>query len=83
MAGCAIGSTVDQRLKERDPMTPNLLKFYIDGAFVDPVEPRTIDVVDPSTEEAFATVALGSEADVDRAVAAARAAFETFALTSR
>lgn len=58
------------------------LQFYIDGQWVDPVEPRTIDVIDPSTEDAFAKIALGSKADVDKAVAAARRAFETFAFTT-
>ncbi|CAO3428911.1 aldehyde dehydrogenase family protein [Azospirillum doebereinerae] len=61
----------------------NNLKFYIDGAWVDPAEPATIDVIDPSTEEVFATIARGGEADVDRAVAAARAAFPAFAATTR
>ena len=51
------------------------LKFYIDGAWVDPVEPATIDVVNPATEKPFTQVSAGSAADVDRAVAAARKAF--------
>jgi aldehyde dehydrogenase (NAD+) len=59
------------------------LKFYIDGQWVDPVTPKTEDVINPSTEEAFARVALGSKADVDKAVAAARRAFETFSRTTR
>ncbi|MDX7952845.1 aldehyde dehydrogenase family protein [Lichenihabitans sp. Uapishka_5] len=58
------------------------LQFYIDGAWVDPVEAKTLDVIDPSTEEAFAQVSLGSAADVDRAVAAARAAFPRFSRTA-
>ena len=45
-------------------------KFYINGKWVDPVTPRTLEVLDPSTEEACATISLGSEADVDLAVAA-------------
>ncbi len=53
----------------------NNLKFYIDGAWVDPVEPRAFDVTNPSTEESVAQISLGSAADVDRAVKAARAAF--------
>jgi aldehyde dehydrogenase (NAD+) len=57
--------------------------FYIDGAWVEPVEPRFLDVVDPSTEEPFATIALGSPRDVDCAVAAARRAFPAYAATSR
>jgi aldehyde dehydrogenase (NAD+) len=58
-------------------------QFYIDGAWVDPIEPRMIDVIDPSTEEPFARIALGSAADVDRAVAAARRAFASYSQTSR
>jgi aldehyde dehydrogenase (NAD+) len=59
------------------------LKFYIDGEWVDPATPRTHEVIDPSTEEPVARVSLGSATDVDRAVAAARRAFETFSRTSR
>ena len=58
------------------------LKFYIDGAWVDPVAPSCVGVVNPATEEVFAQVSLGSAADVDRAVAAARRAFATYAATS-
>ncbi len=54
------------------------LKFYIDGAWVDPVEPATIDVINPATEQAFARISAGSAADVDRAVAAARRAFDEY-----
>jgi len=59
------------------------LQFYIDGKWVDPVTPKTIDVINPSNEEAFARVSLGSKADVDKAVAAARKAFETWSKTTR
>ncbi len=58
-------------------------EFYIDGAWVAPAERKMIDVIDPSTEEAFAQVALGSAADVDRAVRAARRAFPGYAATAR
>jgi aldehyde dehydrogenase (NAD+) len=61
----------------------NQLKFYIDGAWVDPVEPRSVDVVNPATEAPIARVSLGGAADVDRAVGAARRAFERFSRTSR
>jgi aldehyde dehydrogenase (NAD+) len=53
-------------------------KFYIDGEWVDPAQPRDFAVVNPATEEAIATISLGSAADVDRAVAAAARAFESF-----
>ena len=59
------------------------LKFYIGGEWIDPAEPRTIDVVNPATEEVCGRVAAGSAADVDRAVAAAKTAFRTWRKTSR
>jgi aldehyde dehydrogenase (NAD+) len=58
------------------------LQFYIDGAWVNPTTPSVLDVIDPSTETAFAQISLGSRADVDRAVSAARRAFGTFGFTS-
>ncbi|HWD26576.1 MAG TPA: aldehyde dehydrogenase family protein [Rhizomicrobium sp.] len=58
------------------------LQFYIDGKWVDPVTPKTIDVINPANEEAFARISLGSKADVDKAVAAARKAFESFSRTT-
>jgi aldehyde dehydrogenase (NAD+) len=59
------------------------LKFYIDGAWVDPATPHTIDVINPATEEAYVKISSGSAADVDRAVAAARKAFPKWTLSSR
>lgn len=61
----------------------NAKKFYIDGAWVDPVVPATIDVIDPSTEQVFATISAGSKADADKAVAAAKAAFASFSQTTK
>jgi aldehyde dehydrogenase (NAD+) len=58
-------------------------EHYVNGAWVAPLEPRLFDVIDPSTEEAFTQIALGGPADVDRAVAAARAAFPAFARFTR
>jgi aldehyde dehydrogenase (NAD+) len=58
------------------------LKFYIDGAWVDPAVPSMLGVINPATEEVFAKVSLGSKRDVDRAVAAARSAFATYSETS-
>ena len=54
------------------------LKFYIDGQWVDPVEPATIDVINPATEQPFTSISAGSPADVDRAVEAARRAFAEY-----
>jgi aldehyde dehydrogenase (NAD+) len=59
------------------------LKFYIDGKWVDPVTPKTLEVINPANEEAYARISLGSKADVDKAVAAARRAFETFSRTTK
>src|SRR5260370_32511675 len=61
----------------------NRMQFYIDGAWVDPVVKKSTPVVNPATEEALYDVALGSKAGVDKAVIAARRAFETFSQTSR
>jgi len=58
------------------------LKFYIDGEWVDPVTPATLDVINPTTEEPFATISMGSAADVDKAVAAAKTAFESYSKTT-
>lgn len=63
-------------------MTMNTLQFYIDGAWVDPVAPRNLEVVNPATEESFARISLGSPEDVERAVRAARRAFPAYAATS-
>ncbi|RLL63873.1 aldehyde dehydrogenase family protein [Paenirhodobacter hankyongi] len=56
-------------------------KFFIDGAWVDPVSPAEIEVIDPATETAYAVISAGTAADVERAVAAARAAFPAWSAT--
>jgi aldehyde dehydrogenase (NAD+) len=61
----------------------NAQKFYIDGAWVDPLTSGTLEVINPATEKPVATIALGGAEDVDRAVAAARRAFESFSRTTR
>jgi len=58
------------------------LQFYIDGRWVDPVQAQTLDVINPASEEPMGRIAMGSAADVDQAVAAAQAAFESFSQTS-
>jgi len=58
------------------------LKFYIDGAWVDPAAPSTLGIVNPATEEIFAQISLGSRSDVNRAVKAARRAFAIYSVTS-
>ncbi|HXM13968.1 MAG TPA: aldehyde dehydrogenase family protein [Candidatus Eremiobacteraceae bacterium] len=57
-------------------------QFYIDGKWVAPTQPRDFPVINPATEEQIATISLGSAADVDTAVAAAKRAFETFSETT-
>ena len=59
------------------------LQFYIDGQWVDPVEPKTLDVINPATEKVAGKISLGSAADVDKAVQAAKKAFVTWSQTSR
>jgi len=58
-------------------------QFYINGAWVDPVAANDFDVINPATEEVCAQISMGGEEDVNRAVAAAKAAFESFSRTSR
>ena len=58
-------------------------QFYINGEWVDPVEELNIcEVLNPANEEVIGKVAMGSAADVDRAVIAARDAFDTYSQTS-
>ncbi len=59
------------------------LKFYIDGQWVDPFQPTRHVVINPATEKPAGEIALGTEADVDRAVSAARRAFDSYSRTSR
>ena len=61
----------------------NYLKFYIDGKWVEPSTSRTLDVINPATEGVAGKIALGAQADLDRAVAAAQKAFKTWSLTTR
>ena len=55
--------------------------LYIDGRWTDPIDPRELELIDPTREEPFARVALGSAADAYLAVAAAQGAFESFSST--
>ena len=58
-------------------------KFYIDGAWVDPVAPNDHAVINPATEAVAGHISLGGAEDVDRAVKAARKAFASYSLFSR
>src|SRR5208283_888612 len=57
-------------------------QFYIDGKWIGPTRPHDFQVINPATEEPFATISLGSVADVDNAVAAAKRAFESYSETT-
>jgi len=59
------------------------LKFYIDGEWVDPIQLKTLDVDNPTTEQVSGKIALGSAEDVDKAVKAARKAFATWSVSTR
>ena len=57
--------------------------FYINGSWVEPELSNDFDVIDPSTEEACAVISLGSHADTNKAVSAARASFESWMFTPK
>lgn len=59
------------------------LRHYIDGAWIDSEGGKRLEVINPATEKPVSEITLGSEADVDKAVAAARRAFESFSQTTR
>ncbi|MDG2176882.1 MAG: aldehyde dehydrogenase family protein [Gammaproteobacteria bacterium] len=59
------------------------MQFYINGEWTDPASPRSLDVIDPATEEVAGQISLGSDADVDKAVTAAATAFKTWSITSK
>jgi aldehyde dehydrogenase (NAD+) len=56
-------------------------QFYIDGVWVDPVEPKEFKVINPATETVAGVISMGGAKDVDRAVAAARRAFDSYSRT--
>ncbi|MEM7747505.1 MAG: aldehyde dehydrogenase family protein [Pseudomonadota bacterium] len=64
-------------------MTDRASQFFINGEWVDASDRGTLDVINPATEAAVCQVSLGNEADVDKAVAAARAAFPSYSQTTR
>ena len=58
-------------------------KFYINGQWVDPSTKNDLDVINPSDETACAVISLGSQADTDAAVAAARAALPAWSISTK
>ena len=61
----------------------NKKNFYINGQWVSPIDSRNYKVIDPSNEEPCAEISLGGKKDVDKAVSAAKKAFETWAFTKK
>ena len=57
-------------------------KFYINGEWVNPTKPNDHFIINPANEEQIAVISLGTEDDVNKAIAAAKAAFETFQFSS-
>ena len=60
----------------------NTAQFYIDGAWVAPLQANPMQVINPATEKVIGTISIGSAADADRAVKAARKAFASYAQTT-
>src|SRR5699024_3376545 len=61
----------------------NELKHYINGEWVDPTGSETMEVINPATEEVLGHISVGTQADLDRAVQAARSAFSSYSQTSK
>ena len=61
----------------------SFLEFYVDGEWVKPIHADTIDVINPATEQIIETISAGSAEDIDRAVSAARRAFDSFSRSSK
>jgi aldehyde dehydrogenase (NAD+) len=60
----------------------NLSQFYINGKWVDPVQPSKLQVINPATEKSVGEISVGSALDIDKAVTAARNAFKAFSKTT-
>lgn len=61
----------------------DMRKFYINGEWVDPIEGTDLEVINPSTEEAFAVISLGGKADAEAAISAAKNAFGSWSQSSK
>jgi aldehyde dehydrogenase (NAD+) len=68
-----VATTTQQHVREQ---------LFIGGQWVDPSGSERLDVINPSTEEPIGSIPMGTRDDVDRAVAAAREAFEVWSQTS-
>ncbi len=61
----------------------NQTRFYINGEWVEPLANQALEVINPATEKIIGSVAAGNQEDVDKAVAVARSAFDSYSRTSR
>jgi aldehyde dehydrogenase (NAD+) len=75
-------SEVADGVKQLEASLRDCREFYIDGKWVQPARPHDWQVINPANEEPIATISLGTAADVDKAVAAAKRAFETYSSTT-
>ena len=57
-------------------------KFFINGEWIEPEGRETLEVINPATEKAFATISMGNPDDVDRAATAAKSAFGSWSNSS-
>jgi aldehyde dehydrogenase (NAD+) len=76
-------ATASSALSFAPSVVDHAQKFFIGGEWVDPSTSATLDVLNPATEEPIIAIALGAQEDVDRAVKAARKAFESFSTTTK
>ena len=58
-------------------------KFYINGKWISPSKPNDLEVINPSNEDPYAVISLGSKEDIDKAVKTAKTAFESWKKTSK
>ena len=61
----------------------NKKNFYINGKWVSPIEPKDFKVINPANEEPFAEISIGGKEDVNKAVTAAKKAFENWSFTTK
>lgn len=61
----------------------DLCSFYIGGQWVEPRSNRKMDVINPATEKPCARISMGNQEDIDRAVSAAREAFQSFSMSPK
>jgi aldehyde dehydrogenase (NAD+) len=80
--GLLISCSSEFRQSNRRECMKDCRKFYIDGKWVNPAKARDFEVINPASEEPIATISLGSASDVDKAVAAAKKAFESYSETT-